>query len=83
MRISADNGERGDINYICPEELGSRMFEIIRQNVSLEKDALFRYLANLLGTKRVTDKISLSKNKALDTIHKSIDINGDIISYKD
>ena len=57
LRVPNGVDDKRDINYICREELGSGMFEIIKQNMSIEKESLYKYLAKLLGINRLTDKV--------------------------
>lgn len=82
LRVPNDGNEKRDINYISSEELGSGMIEIIKQNVSIEKVSLYRYLAKLLGFNRVTDKIECKMDDALKMLGNSIEINDNNISMR-
>lgn len=82
LRIPSEDGEKRDIAYICPEELASGMLEIIKQNVSIDKMSLYKYLDNLLGFNRMTEKVIEKMDEALVLIRGSLEINGDNISLK-
>lgn len=80
LRVPNGVDDKRDINYICREELGSGMFEIIKQNMSIEKESLYKYLAKLLGINRLTDKVVWKMDDALDAIKSLVEIDNDIIS---
>ena len=56
------------------------MFEIIKQNMSIEKESLYKYLARLLGINRLTDKVVWKMDDALDAIKSLVEIDNGIIS---
>ena len=56
------------------------MFEIIKQNMSIEKESLYKYLAKLLGINRLTDKVVWKMDDALDAIKTLVEIDNGIIS---
>ena len=80
LRVPNGVDDKRDINYICREELGSGMFEIIKQNMSIEKESLYKYLAKLLGINRLTDKVVWKMDDALDAIKSLVEIDNSIIS---
>ena len=80
LRVPNGVDDKRDINYICREELGSGMFEIIKQNMSIEKESLYKYLAKLLGINRLTDKVVWKMDDALDAIKSLVEIDNGIIS---
>ena len=82
LRVPGDTGEKRDISYISREELGSGMFEIVRQNVSIEKDSLYKFLAKLLGINRLTDKVIWKMDDALEAIRDLVEVNDDLISLR-
>lgn len=71
-----------DIKYISLEELAIGMKEILKQNISVEKDGLFRLLVQQLGFSRMGDAILDRLESALLLISKEIEVNGDILSLK-
>lgn len=80
LRVPNGVDDKRDISYICREELGSGMFEIIKQNMSIEKESLYKYLAKLLGINRLTDKVVWKMDDALDAIKTLVEIDNGIIS---
>ncbi|MDE6284758.1 MAG: DUF4011 domain-containing protein, partial [Bacilli bacterium] len=58
LRIPSDGMEPRGIKYIELRELALGMKEILRQNVSAEKQGLFKLLAQHLGFGRIGDAIS-------------------------
>ena len=80
LRVHTGVDDKRDISYICREELGSGMFEIIKQNMSIEKESLYKYLAKLLGINRLTDKVVWKMDDALDAIKTLVEIDNGIIS---
>lgn len=71
-----------DIKYIAPEELALGMKEILKQNVTVEKDGLYRLLVNRLGFSRVGDAMLERLEAALRLISNDIEINGNTLSLK-
>ena len=73
LRVPDENGGViRDIKYIPTEELALGMKEIIRLNVSVEKEGLFRLLAEKLGYSRIGDAIFERMELALKSISESI-----------
>ena len=71
-----------DIKYIAPEEIAAGLLQIIRQNGSVTKDALYRTLADFCGTKRNGSNVREHFDAALDLLHEEVNILGDVISLK-
>ncbi len=71
-----------EIKQIAPEELAAGMLEIIKQNVSVDKGALYSSLAALCGVTRVGDKINETFDEALEYLKKTeqIKINDEQVS---
>lgn len=82
LRVPGEADEKRDISYISREELGSGMLEIVKQNVSIEKDGLYKYLAKLLGINRMTEKVVWKMDDALESLKSLIEINKELISIK-
>lgn len=61
-------GTKRDIKYICPEELASGMYILIRENVSFPRDDLYKSLTNLLGFTRTGAKIVEQYDQALSIL---------------
>ena len=71
-----------EIKYIPLEELAIGMKEILRQNVSVEKNGLFRLLVQQLGFSRIGDAISDRLEAALLLISKEVEFDGNMLSLK-
>ncbi len=71
-----------EVKYIPPQELALGMKELLKQNVSVEKNGLFRLLAKQLGFSRMGDAIFECLEAALRLIDSEIAINGDTLSIK-
>ncbi len=71
-----------EIKQIAPEELGAGMLEIIKQNVSIDKNSLYRYLGSQCGISRVTKAAGEYFDTALGTIENFIEINDGQIVLK-
>ncbi len=82
LRVPGGAEDKRDISYISREELGSGMFEIIRQNVSIEQESLYKFLAKLLGINRLTDKVIWKMDDALEVINALIENEDGLISLR-
>lgn len=71
-----------EVKYISPEELALGMKEILKQNITVEKNGLFRLLVQQLGFSRMGDAILDRLESALRLISQDIDVNGDMLSLK-
>ena len=72
-------GDERDIKYIAPEELAAGMLVIIKQNITVDKDGLYRALVNQLGFSRMGDAIYEKLDEALNSIKsRIINDNGSI-----
>lgn len=71
-----------DIKQIAPEELAAGMYEILKQNVTADKNGLYRSLAAKCGVSRVGKTISEVLDSALNTLKDRIVIEGDQISIR-
>ena len=71
-----------EIKYIAPEELASGMLEILQQNISTDKNGLFRSIAQQCGVNRVGKTINEYLEQALDLLKHLIVVDGDQLSLK-
>lgn len=71
-----------DIKQIAPEELAAGMFEILKQNVTADKNGLYRSLAAQCGVARVGKAINVAMDVALDVLKDRIILDGEQISIK-
>lgn len=71
-----------DIKDIAPEELAAGMLEILKQNVSADKNGLYRSLAVLCGISRVGRAVNDAMDKALQSLKEFVVIEGEQVSLK-
>ena len=71
-----------EIKYIAPEELAAGMLEILQQNISADKNGLFRSIAQQCGVNRVGKTINIYMEQALDLLKDSIVVDGEQLSLK-
>ena len=71
-----------DIKQIAPEELAAGMYEILKQNVTADKNCLYRSLAAQCGVARVGKAINEAMDAALDVLNVRIIFDGEQISIK-
>ena len=72
-----------EIRQIAPEELADGMLEILKHNISAEKDSLFRTLALQCGVSRVTAPMTICFEKALACLDGKVDITDGQIIIRD
>ena len=71
------------IQQIAPEELAAGMLMIIQQNVTVDVDAMFRTLLNVLDFKRKGQSIDTHMFIALNTIKDKLVFDGNNVSLKE
>ncbi|MCM1096875.1 MAG: AAA domain-containing protein [Ruminococcus flavefaciens] len=71
-----------DIRQIAPEELAAGMLEILRQNVTADRNGLYRSLALQCGVTRLTKTSSEYFDIALQLLADSVVVEGEMISLK-
>lgn len=82
MRVP-DGDFKRDFNYIAYEELAAGMYYIIKNSVTVDKDALYLATVKVLGFAKVTDNFRQRLDKALSILSKnSVDVDGDIIKIR-
>ncbi len=82
LRVPAKNAEPREIKYIDIAELALGLKEILKRNISAEKQGLFRLITQLLGFNRMGDAITERLESALKLLSKEIETNGEMISLK-
>ena len=70
------------IEQIAPEELAAGMREILKQNLTADKDGLYRTLAAQCGVTRMGATVTETLDWALYLLKDSIVIEGDYISLR-
>ena len=68
------------IDQIAPEELAAGMYEILKQNITVDKEALFRSLASQCGITRMGKNIEENMESALRLLSDKADITENKIS---
>ncbi len=81
LRVPGDGGVR-DVKYIAPEELAAGLTEILRQNVTVEKIGLYRFLASLLGFSRMGEALYTKFEEALALLQDVISVENGVVSWK-
>ena len=78
----AKPGKTREIKYISPKELAAGMEEIIRQNVIISKDELYKTIAGLCGIQRVGIKVRELLDEAFSVLAGIVNYDGARISLK-
>lgn len=74
-------GIKRDIKYIAPEELAAGLHVLLMQNITAEKDGLYRTLANQLGFTRMGDAIYAKLDEALELLDDVV-VDGESVSMR-
>ena len=82
MRVPADRDSKRDIKYICKEELAAGMLVIIKQNISVDREGMYRFMAKELGFQRITDSILAKLDDALELLGSIVDVIDNSITIK-
>ncbi len=75
-------GAARDIKYIALEELASGIYTILTQNISADKESLYRTLVTALGFSRAGDAMNARLDAALVRLQGVVHIDGQTISLK-
>ena len=77
-------GMKREIKYIALEELAGGMLVIMKQNLTADKEGLFKSVASLLGFSRIGDAIHERLEQALNHLINGnyVTIDSNIISLK-
>ena len=71
-----------DIKQIAPEELAAGMLEILKQNVTADKNGLYRSLVSQCGINRVVKQSMKYWIPHCAFLKDTIDIDGDQLSLR-
>ena len=82
LRVPMENQEPRDMKYIDVQELANGLRQLLKQNVTAEKDGLFKLLANQLGFARIGDAMETRLQGALALIAQEVEVNGEMLSLK-
>lgn len=83
LRTPVDQDTRRDIKYVSPEEIANGMYVFLKQNITVEKDGLYKAVANALGIHRVTDNVIYRCDQGLALLGKYVEISGTSVSLRD
>jgi hypothetical protein len=64
-------GVKRPVKYIAPEELAAGMRDILRENVSAGRDALYLVVVKMLGYSRVTDSMRERLDQAFELLSEA------------
>lgn len=73
-------GVKRDIKYIAPEELAAGMYVLIKQNITIDKESLYRTLINHLGFNRMGDTVLKRLDQAFLLLDPVVIVTGDTVS---
>lgn len=82
LRVPRHSDIPRDIKYISLEELANGMYVLIKHNISVEKNGLFKLLTQQLGFSRIGESIYNRLESALTLIEDMINDNCGILSLK-
>lgn len=69
-----------ELKHIALEELASGLYTILRQNISSDKESLFRKLVTALGFSRMGDAMSTRLDEALNLLDGKVRTEGQTVS---
>lgn len=81
LRLPSQDIQR-EIKYIAPEELAAGLYALIKQNVTIDKTSLYRFIAGKCGFSRVGKNILSLFDDALALLDSVVAIDGDTVSLK-
>lgn len=75
-------GDKREVKYICFEELADGFYRLINQNVSVNRDGLYKSMTNLLGFSRSGENIVSRYDECIAFLKQCglINIEGDTIT---
>ena len=75
-------GDKRDIKYISPEELADGLLTLVKTNITVSKDSLYKSLTNLLGFSRTGEIIIRKYDEALDllVVNKKVHIENGLVT---
>ncbi len=80
FRIPGEFGEKRDVKYISHKELASGMYEIIKENISVDRMGLYKFLSEQLGFHRVTENMVSRFDESLELLKSLVEVDGEMIS---
>ncbi len=80
FRIPGEFGEKRDIKYISDRELASGLYEVIKENMSVDRMGAYKFLAGQLGFQRVTENMVSRFDDSLKLLKSVTIVDGEMIS---
>lgn len=81
LRVPVGN-EKRDVKYIAKEELAAGIYEVLKHNITADKDGLFRSITKQLGIQRMGDSINTQMEEALGMLKNLVEIDGEMLSLR-
>ena len=82
LRVPTKDCEPREVKYIETQELANGLRALLKQNVTVEKDGLFRLMAAQLGFARIGEAMEVKLEEALSFLKDEIEQNGETLSLK-
>lgn len=82
LRVPAKDCEPREVKYIETQELANGLRALLKQNVTVEKDGLFRLMAAQLGFARIGEAMEVKLEEALSFLKDEIEQSGETLSLK-
>lgn len=83
LQLRVDGDLQRELRMVAPEELAAGMLTLIEQNVTVEREDLYRMIAGLFGIARMGRNVEQHLDKALKLIDNKLEIRGDQILLRD
>lgn len=81
LRVPAGEDTIRDVKYIALEELANGLERIVKDNVSVDRFGLFRFLVQRLGFARTSEAMISRLNEALSLLQNVVQEKGDTLLY--
>lgn len=81
IRFRVPGSIKREIRQIAPEELAAGMLEVVKQNINVSKNGLFRFVAGQCGVTRLTESIVDKLELSLSLLGDSVLVEGDTVSF--
>ena len=82
LRVPAEGDTPREIKYIEPQELANGLKVLLSQNLTVEKQGLFKCLAKQLGFSRISDAAQQRMEEGLALLGDEVEFDGNLLSLK-
>lgn len=79
IHFRADGDITREIRHICPEELAAGILEILKQNITADKNGIYRELARQCGISRAGNTVTELFDRALELLRDKVKIEGEVL----